>query len=256
MRLPLFNTGLPQLAEQYDNLATGGNVIFDVLALPEDQWDNTYVITLFAFVSGAGVAAGGDANVALVDAEDTVYPVRFSTIASGSGVKKILDRFPLRGGLRMLAGMGAGYAGDDVYFFGYYELDGTETQAPRYRPLEPIYADVGDGPPLYTYVPVAFDSVVGEAPVHAFSSTYLDEVTLTAGGFNAGAGDPEIIVADGVSDVTIPVNRASFRAWPFFENQPFRAASQNAVNGRLPGIYLRNPSNTALCMAWGHFARG
>jgi len=257
MRIPFWTTGLPQAAQQLDFVVPAGNdpnVILDLTEIPEDLRDRSFVVTLFALAEGSG--SFDTVNVGLQDDEDNIYELFTGSPRDFSGGQKIVDRFPLRGSLRMLAGVPSGYGGDPAWFYGYYELDGTEPGDVRFRPPEPVLGSVGDNQFPFTYTPVAIDSNISEQAVHAFSNVYLDETELYVAGYDPGGlNGTRLIIVDGVDSVTIPVARPEFRAFKFFEKQPFRAASTANVGGRAPGIHLQTVRNDAVASAWGNFKR-
>lgn len=255
MRRPLWNTGLPQVAQTFTFLASETpNIILDLSEVPEEMQDRTYVVTLFAIAEQGGLI--DPINAAVQDSEDNYYPIYTGLpyFASATGAQKILDRFPLRGDMKLVAGTPGG--GDPIWFFGYYEIDGREPADERFRPFEPTLGSVGNNVDPFTYTPVTIDSVITETRVHAFSSTYIDEVNMYVAAFDPGFfGGVSLIFVDGEDTATMLLSRSIAQAYSYLESIPFRAASSNAVGGRLPGIYLAATVANCQAAAWGNFRR-
>lgn len=232
MRRPLFGTGLPQVTPP--SPAT-------LLALPPNPIgfrDRTVLVTLYAIRSGEAVSVLARNN----DTAESSFVSQFDADITTIGNTVLLcENFPVRGNVDVL--VGSGMLGGDV-IFGYYQIDGEEQPTSRaLRPLQPSLSVAGGNYAAKTVAPAP----AAGAQIHAFSTSYIDVVTLRGIGLG---GSWSLIVSDGVGAITI-VYADNLRA--FMDGIPFRAGSPNAVGGFAPGIHIQGILGGA--SAWGTFTR-
>ncbi len=242
MRRPLFDTGLPRKL-------SGASAWDTVLTLEDmDPGLQSRVRGLTLYV--VRPSAGGAAQTVRVQAEDldsgqTVelysqpFPVGDLTVG------QVLDRYPLRGNVRVQIGASGDAATEPLYAVGYYQIEGERTIPIEYRPLQPMLQIVEPN-----YISSEQDGA-GITQIHAFDPRYIDVVRL----WSSGTGpSPKLVLADGLQAVEIPFD-TSANVDLAFTGIPFRPATDATVSGFAPGIYLKGEADPDRMIGWGMFIR-
>jgi hypothetical protein len=244
MRRPLFGTGIPKLL-------SGGSHTDLVMTLagqtPELQ-SRVRGLTLWAMAPD-----GGNAQQLQVVARDNTsgaQTILLNETTGGSGftTAKLLDRYPLRGDVEVVAAASGDASADPIYLYGYYQIEGERTIAREYRPLQPDLDSVQSN-----YIAA---NLIGDGirRIHAFSPTSIDVVRLWAGG-HPGAGTAELVVSDGTKVVAMKLDTGAGapirRVWDSLPAQVLEGVAE----GLQPGVYLRT-AGAGYAAAWGMFNRG
>jgi len=242
MRRPLFDTGLPRLL-------SGSSTWDTVLSLADmDPGLRSPVrgLTLYVVKPSGGAAA----QTVRVQAEDldsgqTVELYSQSFGAGSVNVVQVLDRYPLRGNVRVQIGASGDPATEPLYAAGYYQIEGERTIPVEYRPLQPMLRIVEPN-----YISPEQDGA-GITQIHAFDPRYIDVLRL----WSSGTGpSPKLVLADGLQAVEIPFDTAG-NVGLAFAGIPFRPASGATVAGFAPGIYLKGEADPDRMIGWGMFIR-
>ena len=246
MRRPLFDTGRPKLLQG----GAAEDVVLSLSGLSENLQQRVVGLTLFAITSpGAGSAVTILAKD-LDSGKSTGLYQRALGNAANTQVVQLLDRYPMRGNVQVSAGSAATQANQEVFLFGYYQIDGERTVPVEFRPLQPDPNNVDKN---YIATTVTNGEV---AKLHAFTDTYIDVVKLFGNG--SSVATPTLVIADGIGLSSIKIDRignASTLLFPLFDRIPFRAASMEAVGGYSPGIHMSCPDAADLARLWGVFTR-
>jgi hypothetical protein len=242
MRMPL-GTGLPILLtgnSTYDTVYSLVNAISDLQS-------RVNLVTLYAIVVD-GTPGASDLNLR-VTADGTDYLLSTFTLAdlvtyqsSNRAMRKVLDRFPLRGNASISVMTDVDPVTQSVYLVGYVELEGSYEPTRPIRPFQP-----GALTTPYTYAPVNI-AFASPAVVHAFEEGYTDEITLHFR--TAGLLSPKLTFDDGASSITLTLSAMAQNdeTWTLLEGIPIQAQGSGGITAEAPLV-------TDVILVWGTFTR-
>ncbi len=246
MRRPLFTTGLPQIPAIADPVAAPASAlsILDLRSLSDELQSVTRYVTLYAANQGSGAET---LSIAFREGSDTPILLIARALTAGAmtgGPVKVLDRFPLRGDIQLLAGNGSG---DGIVVWGYFELDGIDETTPAARPLQPTSALSSP----YSYVPIQLEYSDAGQQIHLFNTDYCDLVTLDINITSRGSSDTgTLTVSDGVDSVSILFTDLTTETpTRVFDGIPMRAQGTDEVAG------ISATTMELVTKAWGTYVR-
>lgn len=179
MRRPIFGNGFPKLLPNAVDVTASpdsGLTVFDLRNTPPDVQSRVFLVTLYAYFNKA-VPPSTELNIAQQNGNLPAFQVARAVPSEFSFIPpvKVLDRFPLRGPQRLVAGQLGDVLPASVYVWGYVELEDVSLPIPQgLRPLQPAPT------PVTPFFGGSLDLPVSPDPVtiHQPSNGYIDEITL------------------------------------------------------------------------------
>lgn len=224
MRRPLFGNGIPVPVGLVPVL------VFDTKAVDPPGEQHSYALTLFFWDTPTDASVGFKAYVVTAGAPATYMAVTAANLAKKRltefGTALVIDRLVLRGDQQVYVQTTTGGAG---HVYGYFEMDGTQDEPLRYRPLQPsnnLVAPFNATPAVLLLGP----SATGTTDVHALDPDYLDLLELTI----ASATDQEILTGPPFATVILPGGIQL----PYLS----KTSNQYLNDVVFPGIPMRAPS--------------
>ncbi|MCP4244683.1 MAG: hypothetical protein GY772_29420 [bacterium] len=241
MRRPLFDTGLPR--------KLSGASAWDTVLTLEDMdpglQSRVRGLTLYLLKPSGGVGQTVRVQAEDLDSGQTVELYAQPFGAGNVQSVQLLDRYPLRGNVRVQVGASGDAATSPVYACGYYQIEGERTIPIEYRPLQPMLRLVDPN-----YIASEQDGA-GVTKLHAFDPRYIDVLRFWSGGTGTA---PAIVIADGNEAIEIPFETGG-SVGLLLPGISFRPASDAEVSGFAPGIYLKGGADPGRMIGWGMFIR-
>lgn len=250
-RRPLFTTGLPQVLPQVaDIIATPNSAlsVLDLRSLSEELQSFTRYVTLYAMNQSAGSA--DVVSVAWREGTGTPLQVVAQTLTTGiSPPVKILDRFPLRGDVELIA---SAAVGDSPLIWGYFEFDGKASD-PDVGNLRPLLPGALTAP--FSYSPAA--SADGStATLHLLDPNFYDLISVDVVVAGTEASLEKINITDGTDSVVVKIgddgSTLGLAPVRIFDGIPMMGSGSGS-----PELEIETSvaGTVSIVFAWGSFVR-